>query len=69
MAAVEYPGMIARILLIRKFGAAALPFQGHSVFGHVICIECARARRNRDHNDTTVAARLNQAKKSRLRHS
>src|SRR5260370_40361513 len=47
MAAVEYPGMIARILLIRKFGGAALPFQSHSVFGHVVCIECARARRNR----------------------
>jgi hypothetical protein len=27
MAAVEDPGMIARILLIRKFSSAALPFQ------------------------------------------
>src|SRR5262249_36465260 len=47
MAAVEYPSMIARIFLIRKFGAAALPFQSHSVFGHVVYMECARTRRNR----------------------
>src|SRR5262249_23596899 len=47
MAAVEYPSMIARIFLIRKFGAPAPPFQSHSVFGHVGYMECARPRRNR----------------------
>src|SRR5438552_1481157 len=46
MAAVEAPGMIARILLIRKLSAAALSFQCHFVFGHVLCIRCARAVRN-----------------------
>ena len=47
MAAVEYPGVIARILLIRKFGATALPFQSYFVFGHVAYVGCTRARRHR----------------------
>src|SRR6266545_1095792 len=36
MAAVEAPSMITRILLIRKLSSAALPFQGHFVFGHAV---------------------------------
>src|SRR5262245_48144221 len=35
MAAVEAPGMIARILLIRKLSSTALPSQSHFVFGHM----------------------------------
>jgi hypothetical protein len=31
MAAVKAPGMIARIFLVRKFGAAARPLQAHIV--------------------------------------
>src|SRR5207244_8360759 len=38
MAAVEAPGMIARIFLINKFGGAALPTQVYFVFGHTFRI-------------------------------
>src|SRR6266487_2287371 len=34
VAAVEAPGVVARIFLINKFGAAALPTQSYFVFGH-----------------------------------
>jgi hypothetical protein len=34
MAAVEAPGMIARILLVGKLGVTARPFQGSLVLGH-----------------------------------
>jgi hypothetical protein len=50
--------VIARIPLIREFDAAAFPFQSHSVFGHIVYIECARARRNsRAQSIEPVAAR------------
>ena len=35
MAAVEAPSVLARILLMRKLSATALPFQCYFVFGHV----------------------------------
>src|SRR5436190_9675424 len=38
VAAVEAPGVIARIFLINKFGPAALPTQSYFVFGHVFRI-------------------------------
>src|SRR5262249_26743682 len=47
MAAVECPRMVARIFLIRKFGAAAPPFQSHSVFGHGAYMEHTSPRRTR----------------------
>src|SRR5262249_29141539 len=43
MAAIEAPGMIARILLIGKLSSAAIPFQGYFVFGHVFYMECGQA--------------------------
>jgi hypothetical protein len=43
MAAIEAPSMIARILLIGKLSAAALPFQTYFVFGHCLYMECAQA--------------------------
>src|SRR5580704_4849803 len=50
VAAVETPGMIARILLIRKLSASALPFQSHFVFGHIFLC------RTRAQNLTEVVA-------------
>jgi hypothetical protein len=47
MAAVEAPGMIARIPLIGKLSSAALPFQSYFVFGHVCYVECGQALGNR----------------------
>src|SRR5262249_49189758 len=47
MAAIEPPGMIARILLIGKLSSAALPFQSYFVFGHVFYMECGQALGNR----------------------
>src|SRR5262245_46961843 len=46
MAAVEAPGMIARILLIRKLSSAALPSQSHFVFGHASIYGVGERRRN-----------------------
>src|SRR5262249_31564996 len=45
MAAIEAPGMIARILLIGKLSSAALPFQSYFVFGHAFYMECGQALR------------------------
>ena len=47
MAAIEAPGMIARILLIGKVSSAALPFQSYFVFRHVLYMECGQALGNR----------------------
>src|SRR5882724_11043760 len=47
MAAIEAPGMIARIPLIGKLSSAALPFQSYFVFGHVSYMECGQALGNR----------------------
>src|SRR5215469_6309522 len=47
MAAIEAPGMIARILLIGKLSSAALPFQSYFVFSHVFYMECGQALGNR----------------------
>src|SRR2546430_3090454 len=57
MTAVEGPGVIARIFLIRKFGATALPFQSHSVFGHVVYIGPHERAATAGHKDRTVAPR------------
>src|SRR5262249_61342163 len=60
MAAVEAPGMIARILLIRKLSAAALPFQRHFVLGHGSVYrgrERGRNCRNREVEGPCPAAR------------
>ena len=46
MAAIEAPGMIARIPLIGKLSSAALPFQSYFVFGHVSYMECGQALGN-----------------------
>jgi hypothetical protein len=46
MAAIEAPGMIARILLIGKVSSAALPFQSYFVFGHAFYMECGQALGN-----------------------
>src|SRR5215469_17969660 len=46
MATVEAPGMIARILLVRKLGATALPFQSHFVFGHAFVYRVRERGRN-----------------------
>jgi hypothetical protein len=43
MAAIEAPGMIARIPLIGKLSSAPFPFQSYSVFGHVSYVECGQA--------------------------
>src|SRR4029077_7205464 len=40
VAAVEAPGVIARIFLINKFGARALPTPVYFVFGHTFRIRC-----------------------------
>jgi hypothetical protein len=47
MAAIEAPGMIARILLIEKLSSTALPFQSYFVFRHVFYMECGQALGNR----------------------
>ena len=47
MAAIEAPGMIARIPLIGKLGSAAVPFQSYFVFGHGSYMECGQALGNR----------------------
>src|SRR6516165_7335538 len=47
MAAIEAPGMIARIPLIGKLSSAPLPFQSYFVFGHVSYVECGQALGNR----------------------
>src|SRR4029450_10728071 len=64
MTAVECPGVIARIFLIRKFGAAALPFQSHSVFGHVVYIGPHERAATAEHKDRTVAPRSIKARMS-----
>ena len=46
MAAVEAPGMIARILLIRKLSSTALPSQSHFVFGHAFVYRVRERGRN-----------------------
>src|SRR6266404_5651202 len=51
MAAVEAPGMIARILLIRKLSSAALPFQSHFVFGHAFVYRMRERGRNSRNGD------------------
>jgi len=47
MAAIEAPSMVARIFLIRKLNAAALPLQTDFVFGHGLYMECEQALGNR----------------------
>ena len=54
VAAVEAPAMVTRILLIRKFSAAAFPLYCRSVFGHAINIERAQAR----HNTSSIPQRF-----------
>src|SRR5215472_4964680 len=44
MAAIEAPGVIARIPLIGKLSSAALPFQSYFVFGHVFYMETDAAK-------------------------
>src|SRR6266851_9385700 len=51
MAAVEAPGMITRILLIRKLSSAALPFQSHFVFGHAFVYRMRERGRNSRNGD------------------
>src|SRR5690348_1944285 len=46
MAAIEAPGMIARIPLIGKLCSAALPFQNCFVLGHVSYMERGQALGN-----------------------
>jgi hypothetical protein len=48
MAAIEAPGMIARIPLIGKLSSAALPLQSYFVFGHLSYMECGQALGNQD---------------------
>src|SRR5690242_9510353 len=51
MAAIEAPGMIARILLIGKVSSASLPFQSYFVFGHVPYMGCGlrQVQREQEH--------------------
>src|SRR6516165_2901138 len=46
MATVEAPGMIARVLLIRKLSSTALPSQRHFVFRHASVYRVRERGRN-----------------------
>src|SRR5262245_16360332 len=65
MAAVEAPGVIARILLVRKLSSTALPSQSHFVFGHAFIYGVRERGRNcRNKRPVMLAYRM----KTRRRH-
>jgi hypothetical protein len=67
MAAIEAPGMIARIPLIGKLSSAAIPFQSYFVFGHVSYMERGQAPGNHLLSPLLANYRRSEGKRTRRR--